>query len=61
MQLVSTSSSAARRQLVHAAATLGAGTSVLHNFVVEKSILRFLLWRSFLILKEHVFFWGICF
>ena len=55
MQLVSTSSSAARRQLVHAAATLGAGNSVFCNFVVEKSILRFLLWRCFLILKEHVF------
>ena len=45
MQLISTSSSAARRQLVHAAANLGAGNSVMVT-LLWRAIPRF-LFRSF--------------
>ena len=54
MQLISTSASAARRQLVHAAANLGAGSSVMAT-LLWRAIARFLLWSFFLILKEQVF------
>lgn len=58
MQLISTSASAARRQLVYAAANLGAGNSVMVT-LLWRAIPRFLLWSFFYF--EGTGFWEIVF